>query len=170
MTKERERKRLMISVASTLVRRIEELASIDGRPVAYMAGFLIETGVDQFGREDFSNWLRQRIRCKKKKREHLGMRQVANAVKERMQALVAVDALDDLEWLSNALDLTPVKLCGLLLDHGVDRQAIWVKIFASPISSPLWWLAGGKAKYEKRPEEFPEYLPWNREDENDPDE
>lgn len=171
MTKERERKRFMISIAEPLARKVEEFANIDGRPVAYMAGFLIESSVDQLGRDSFSNWLRRRIRCKKKKREYLGLRQVSTAKKERMMALVAVDAIEDLEWLAVAMDLTPVKLAGLLIDHGVDVQSFWVKFFASPISSPLWWLAGGKSQFVKRPEEFDEYkLPWNQDDENDPDE
>ncbi len=169
MTKERERKRLMVSISASLARRVEELAAKDQRPVAYMAGFLIESSVDQFGRESFGAWLRRRITSKKKKREYLALRQTADAPKERMMALVAADAIEDLEWLANAMDCTPVKLAGLLIDHGADAQAIWVKVFSSPLAQPLWWFAGGKATFSTPAEEFPEYkpFPWMKDEEED---
>ena len=100
------------------------------------------------------------------------MRQTADAEKERMMVLVAEDAIEDLEWLANAMDCTPVKLAALLIDHGADAQAFWVKFFNSPLSQPLWWFAGGKATFSKPAEEFPEYkpFPWMKSDENDSDE
>ena len=165
-----DRVRLMVPVAPELLKKLQELAKIDGRPLAYFAGMMVGLATGNVGRRSFAKWLGNRITASQSQREYLGMRQVASREKERIQVLIATEIVSEVEALAEVMDCTVVKLAGLLLDHAADAYVFWVKLFASPLAQPFVWLVGGKSSTKKNPEDFPEYegLPWMSEESNGP--
>lgn len=161
-----DRVRLMVPVAPELLQKLQELAKVDGRPLAYFAGMMVGLSTDKEGRRSFAKWLGKRITSVNSKRAYLGMRQLASKEKERIQVLIASEVVPEVEALAEVMDCTVVKLAGLLLDHAADVNVMWIKLFSLPIAKPLVWLAGGKTPTDKRPEDFPEYkaLPWMTDD------
>lgn len=127
------------SVAEDLARHARELS----RSQSWVAGWAIKSTLDDKG--TFVHWIAGRI---KKAAKCQAWAIAASENEARLQLRIERSSVEDLETVAMALNQSPLKLAGLMIEHGLDSFAQSLALMKTPPGKLIRRLFKGPETYK----------------------
>jgi len=118
MAKE-EKVRLQIVLCKSVAQQLEKEARELDRSQAWVAGWTIASTLND--KYSFSNWLYRRLNDPEKYQKWANTG--ANREETRIQLRLDTEKAAELELIATAMNQSPLKLAGLMIEHGMDAFA-----------------------------------------------
>lgn len=153
-TSEEKKVRLQIVLCNEVASKVERHAKELDVSQAWVAGWAI--GITLSNKSDFWGWLGERIQKPMQHNEWIDGG--AKNSEQRLQLKIEKAQADELEQIAAAMNQSPLKLAGLMIQHGVEnfeltlrlRKTNFVKNFRE-----AWYGKQDKAKFDDTAESQP---------------
>ena len=135
-----ERVRLQVVLCESLASKVEQQAEELQHSQCWVAGWSIGLALDD--KAGFARWVSKRIQSPKDFPSWLGCAGTLN--EQRLQLRIEKAVADELDSIAGALNQSPAKLAGLMIQFGIEEYALTFKLRKTKLAKGIRRLLHGK--------------------------